>query len=357
MTGRFAIRAHRLVRAERAEVFAFLADLENHWLIADRFVEVVELTGPPGARTGGRVRIRGPFGVQRVARTQVDFARPVDEMGGSAQIGEVTTAQVRWLLRAGDGGTAVTLAAQVERAGPRDRLLLTLGGRAWMRRRFATTLQTLDGRLADGPQWHERAGRRRPSMDKRRFTTALGKRVVNPVVESAVERGIAPPSYAILETTGRRSGLPRRTPVGNGLDGDTFWLVAEHGRRAAYVRNIEADPRVRVKVRGRWREGLATLVPDDDPRERQRRIGLRFNAAVVRAMGTDLLSVRVDLAPAGAPSRDDGADDHTVGDVVGDLGQRGQGPDAREATPDDAQVERRDRQSGERTGGDRAPSG
>ena len=156
-------------------------------------------------------------------------------------------------------------------------------------------------------------------MDKRRFTTALGKRVVNPVVLFLVERGIAPPSYAILETKGRRSGLPRRTPVGNGLDGDTFWIVAEHGRRSAYVRNVEADARVRVKVGGRWREGVARPLPEDDPRRRQRTIGRRLNAAVVRAMGTDLLTVRVDLDPLGAPTRDDRPDHHAEGDVVGDL--------------------------------------
>ncbi len=85
--------------------------------------------------------------------------------------------------------------------------------------------------------------------------------------------------------------------MGNGLDGDTFWIVAEHGRRAGYVRNIEADPRVRIRVGGRWRTGRATVMPDDDPRRRQREIGLRFNATVVRAMGTDLLTVRVDLDP------------------------------------------------------------
>lgn len=149
-------------------------------------------------------------------------------------------------------------------------------------------------------------------MDKRRFTTALGKHLVNPIVKAAVDRGIAPPSYAILETIGRRSGQPRRTPVGNGLDGDTFWIVAEHGRRAAYVRNIEANPRVRIKVGGRWRTGTAHLLPDDDPRERQRKIGLAFNAAVVRLMGTELLTVRVDLDPAAG---DDRADDRPVDHV------------------------------------------
>lgn len=192
-------------------------------------------------------------------------------------------------------------------------------------------------------------------MDKRAFTTALGKYLVNPIVIASVERGLAPPSYAILETTGRRSGQPRRTPIGNGLDGDRFWIVAEHGRRAGYVRNIEADPRVRVKARGRWFAGIACVLPDDDPRTRQRRIGLRFNAAVVRTMGTELLTVRVDLAASGSPAGDNHADDRSVDDVVGDLRSYGESADAREAPADDAEVERGDRQSSARPADRRAP--
>jgi deazaflavin-dependent oxidoreductase (nitroreductase family) len=130
---------------------------------------------------------------------------------------------------------------------------------------------------------------------KRRLTTALGTYLINPIVRFLVEKGIAPPSYAILETIGRKTGRARRTPVGNGLEGSTFWIVAEHGQWAAYVRNIVANPRVRVKVGRRWRSGTARPLPDDNPRERQRRIGLRFNAALVRAMGTELMTVRVDL--------------------------------------------------------------
>jgi deazaflavin-dependent oxidoreductase (nitroreductase family) len=133
-------------------------------------------------------------------------------------------------------------------------------------------------------------------VDKRRLTTAVAKHVLNPIVTIGVDTGLLR-GWAIIETTGRKSGRPRRTAVGNGLQGDTFWIVAEHGRRAGYVRNIEADPRVRVNVRGRWRSGTARPLPDDDPHERQRRIGRRLNAAAVRAMGTELLSVRVDLDP------------------------------------------------------------
>lgn len=116
----------------------------------------------------------------------------------------------------------------------------------------------------------------------------------------AVRHGLAPGSYAILETTGRRSGLARRTPVGHVVEGDTVWIVAEHGHQAGYVRNIRSNPRVRIELRDGWRDGTAHVLDDDDPRARLRSMGLRVNALVVRLMGTDLLSVRVDLDPPAA---------------------------------------------------------
>jgi len=141
---------------------------------------------------------------------------------------------------------------------------------------------------------------------KLKLVRAVQRYLVNPPVKLLFGLGIVPPGYALLETIGRRSGRARRTPVGDGLVGDTFWIVAEHGYRAAYVRNLQADPRVRVALRrGRqtaWRSGIARVVPDDDPRERQRRLAAtslnrRLNAFVVRAMGTELVTVRVDLEP------------------------------------------------------------
>jgi deazaflavin-dependent oxidoreductase (nitroreductase family) len=135
-------------------------------------------------------------------------------------------------------------------------------------------------------------------MDKFRVVTFVQGRVFNPVVKATLRRARVP-GWALLETTGRKTGLARTTPVGDGLEGSTFWIVAEHGRRAAYVRNLEADSRVRVRVRGRWRSGIAHVLPDDDPRERQRllsrRLTARVNAVLVRSWGTDLLTVRIDL--------------------------------------------------------------
>jgi deazaflavin-dependent oxidoreductase (nitroreductase family) len=126
------------------------------------------------------------------------------------------------------------------------------------------------------------------------------KYVVNPPVRALFAAGLVPHTHALLETTGRRSGLPRRTPVGNGLDGDTFWIIAEHGRAADYVRNLEADPRVRVKFGRRWRAGTATVLTGDDARARLDRLGRRVNGFMVRVAGTDLLTIRIDLAPEAA---------------------------------------------------------
>jgi deazaflavin-dependent oxidoreductase (nitroreductase family) len=120
-------------------------------------------------------------------------------------------------------------------------------------------------------------------------------RLVNPFAVTLLERTGWPPSQALLETVGRRSGLPRRVPVGNGLRGDTFWIVTEHGYAADYVKNIQANPRVRVKVGRRWHEGVANLLPDDDPNERLRWLHRPVNDSLLRLVGTQQLTIRVDL--------------------------------------------------------------
>ena len=136
---------------------------------------------------------------------------------------------------------------------------------------------------------------------KRRASKALSVRIFNPVMRRVLEAGLVPRGVALLETTGRRSGEPRRVPVGDGLRGPHFWIVAEHGRHADYVRNIERDPRVRIKVGRRWHSGTAHLLPDDDPRERLRMLRRPLNDIGLRAMATEMLVVRVDLDRPGQP--------------------------------------------------------
>jgi deazaflavin-dependent oxidoreductase (nitroreductase family) len=144
---------------------------------------------------------------------------------------------------------------------------------------------------------------------KHAIVSHLQKYLINPPVRVLLALGLAPPFYALLETTGRKSGKPRRTPVGNGLDGDVFWLITELGVRAQYVKNIRANPRVRVRVRRglrqQWLTGTAHILPDEDPRARQRQIcrakpGRKLNALILRTLGTDMLTIRIELEHATA---------------------------------------------------------
>jgi deazaflavin-dependent oxidoreductase (nitroreductase family) len=120
-----------------------------------------------------------------------------------------------------------------------------------------------------------------------RITNLFQKRLANPLMRRL-------PNQTLLETTGRKSGEPRRTPVGGSRVGNEFWFVSEFGDKSQYVKNIKANPNVRVRLRGRWHNGTAHLVPEDDPHERLRSLP-QYNSFGVRTFGTNLLSIRVDL--------------------------------------------------------------
>ncbi len=125
------------------------------------------------------------------------------------------------------------------------------------------------------------------SSRKKRVDDWLHKYVVNPVAARI-------PSQNLLETTGRRSGRTRRTPVGGAIIGNDFWMVSNHGVQSDYVRNILADPTVRVRYHRQWRRGTAHLVPGDDTATRLQQMPT-MNAAFVRHMGTDNTTIRVEF--------------------------------------------------------------
>ena len=121
---------------------------------------------------------------------------------------------------------------------------------------------------------------------KRRIVHTAQRLVVNPLGRRL--------PVTMLETIGRKSGQPRRTAIGGRVIGNQFWMVSEHGEHSHYVHNIKANPAVRVRIRGRWRDGTAHLLPNDDANERLRSLP-GINSALVRLMGSDLVTIRVDL--------------------------------------------------------------
>jgi Polyketide cyclase / dehydrase and lipid transport len=142
------IAASTHVSAPRSLVFAFLADRNNHWHLAGRSLEPLEIGQDGAGQLSGVVAIRGPLGIRRRALTRVVTVGEPEVLAGVAEVVGGTTADVCWeLVDAGERGTLIELSATVTVASRLDRLLLALGGRLWMRRVFAGTLDLLARRL------------------------------------------------------------------------------------------------------------------------------------------------------------------------------------------------------------------
>ena len=135
------IAAQRRVSAPPQRVFDFLADLRNHWRLERAFLEVEDV----GERSGV-IRVRGPLGLSRRARTQVLEAAPPSRVAGRADLRGGTVGFVAWEISPDGDGSRVRLSAEVQASLP-DRILLALGGRAWLHRLFERALANLEETL------------------------------------------------------------------------------------------------------------------------------------------------------------------------------------------------------------------
>src|SRR5262249_32560515 len=135
-------------------------------------------------------------------------------------------------------------------------------------------------------------------LRKFKFERRVGRTVLNPLVAALGRRGIRSALVVELGNTGRGSGEARRVPLTGSADSDGGSVVSQHGPRPGWAHNIEADPRVRVRVNGRWRTGTAAFQPDDDIRARAHsfargKVATVATALAMRAMESDPISVRI----------------------------------------------------------------
>ena len=129
-------------------VFEFLSDLRNHWSLEPHFLELDAMNAD-----GGVVRVKGPLGISRVARTYVDSAEHPSQLRGHAEIGRGTIGAVRWEITPVVPGTShVRFSAVVERATAFDRVLLACGGRWWMKRIVVAAVARLGAVLDAQPR-------------------------------------------------------------------------------------------------------------------------------------------------------------------------------------------------------------
>ncbi|MAE96004.1 MAG: hypothetical protein CL910_15205 [Deltaproteobacteria bacterium] len=90
-------------------------------------------------------------------------------------------------------------------------------------------------------------------------------RMLNRVVEPMVRVGvgsprIVPTGFVVVETVGRKSGTPRRSPLAATRIGEHVIVATFRGNRSQWVRNLAARPRTRYWIRGRVREARAFVM-------------------------------------------------------------------------------------------------
>jgi Polyketide cyclase / dehydrase and lipid transport len=130
------------VRVEHTpgQVYAFLADLENHRRLQDRSLRVQQLDADDH---GGQIAIRTPLGFRRTAHTTLTAKNQPGQIVGIAQIGRRTTFRVTWTIEPHGDGATVELTGVILTASRFDALQLTLGGRWWLKRRLHRVMERL----------------------------------------------------------------------------------------------------------------------------------------------------------------------------------------------------------------------
>ena len=81
---------------------------------------------------------------------------------------------------------------------------------------------------------------------------------------------IPPRGYGVLTTTGRKTGKKRRKCVRVIRQGDKAYLVSLRGPYGAWFRNLRAQPRVRLRIRGGTFDGTAREITDPGEYEEAR---------------------------------------------------------------------------------------
>jgi deazaflavin-dependent oxidoreductase (nitroreductase family) len=84
--------------------------------------------------------------------------------------------------------------------------------------------------------------------------------------------------FLYLTTTGSVSGQPREIEIWFAEHGGHFYVIGEHRDRAKWVRNIQAQPDVKVRVGDRRFDAVARAVRDHDEPELTSAVKKLFDA-------------------------------------------------------------------------------
>lgn len=117
-----------------------------------------------------------------------------------------------------------------------------------------------------------------------------------------MDQELANESFCYLITTGRVTGEPHEIEIWFALRDDTIYMLSGGGDRSDWVRNILANPEVRVRIRDQHFEGRARVVEEPGEEEWARaglptKYGSSYGGDLTRWSRT-ALPIAVDLRSA-----------------------------------------------------------
>ena len=101
--------------------------------------------------------------------------------------------------------------------------------------------------------------------NKRQISPSLWRRMgaLNGRLISLLERGRGPKRLVLLlTTTGRKSGLPRVTPLQYEEFGGVIYIGSARGVKADWFKNLQADPHAQYRIGGQSFAAVAEPITD-----------------------------------------------------------------------------------------------
>ncbi|MEO8285136.1 MAG: nitroreductase family deazaflavin-dependent oxidoreductase [Chloroflexota bacterium] len=117
---------------------------------------------------------------------------------------------------------------------------------------------------------------------------------------------LAPEQFCYLTTKGRKTGKAYTVEIwfATSPGSDTLYMLSGGGSRSDWVKNIQANPTVNVRVKDRTFTGTARIIdnPQEDNRARRLVVAKYYNRNTLNTSGweAEALPIAIDLRPTEA---------------------------------------------------------
>ncbi len=144
-----------VIGAPRERVFDYLQDIANHPEFTDHYLVDWHLTreNSVGRGAGARFRVSAPgnrFSWGDVTFAEVDPPHRIVEVGRTGKANRIRTLGIYELSQGAGGTTRVRFTLQTEPSTLSDRLMESLGGRGWLRRKNTKAMRRLRSIIESG---------------------------------------------------------------------------------------------------------------------------------------------------------------------------------------------------------------